>query len=82
MTTENDIRARLSAATAAHNAAHKSHYSLIKFSDGSERRAEHTSERAAELAVQSYRPLVGKHRFISRTTGKHITIAAIEVGAI
>lgn len=82
MSTANDINARLEALTAAHKAAPKTHYSVLHFSDGSERRHEHTSERAAELAVQSYRPLVGKHKYISRATGEHITIARIEVGAL
>lgn len=82
MTTANDIRARLSAVTAAHNAAPKTHYSRIVYSDGSERRTEHTSEKAAELSVRSHRPLVGKHEYISRATGQRIKIAAIEVGAL
>lgn len=80
--TENDIRARLEAAVAARNAAPKTHASVITFSDGSERRAEHTSEAAAELSLRSYRPLVGKHRYISRVTGKHITIVSCEVEAL
>lgn len=82
MNTASDIRARLEAATAAHAAATKTHYSVLHFSDGSERRAEHTSEKAAELSLQSYRPLVGKHQYISRATGQKITIASIEVGAL
>lgn len=82
MTTANDIRARLEAATAAHAVATKTHFSVLHFSDGTERRHEHTSEKAAELSVQSYRPLVGKHQYISRSTGLKITIDRIEVGAL
>lgn len=80
--TETDIRARLEAAVATRNAAIKTHASVIIFSDGYERRAEHTSEAAAELSLRSYRPLIGKHRYISRATGKHITIVSCEVEAL
>lgn len=77
-----DIGALLTSLTRANNAAKKTHFSALIFSDGSERRNEHTSERAAELSVQSYRPLVGKHKYISRATGEHITITRIDVGAL
>lgn len=73
-----DIEARM----AALRAAPKTHYSVMAYSDGSERRAEHISEKAAELSVQSYRPLVGKHEYISRATGLKIKIVSIEVGAL
>lgn len=73
-----DIEARI----AGLRAAPKTHYSVMTFSDGTERRTDHISEKAAEFSVQSYRPLVGKHEYISRATGLTIKIVAIEVGAL
>jgi len=62
--------------------APKSHASVITFSDGTERRADHPTIEAAELSLRSYRPLIGRHEYISRSTGKKITIVSCEVIAI
>lgn len=73
-----DIRTRLAAAIAAP----KTHASVIKFSDGSERRTPHQSEAVAHLSLRSYIPLIGKHTYISRETGLGKQIVSCEVVAL
>lgn len=74
----NAIEARIAAALAAR----KTHASVITYSDGSVQRIDHASEIQADNALRSYRPLIGKHKYISRATGKQITIVSCEVVGI
>lgn len=60
----------------------KTHASVIAYSDGSEQRVEHNSELTAGNYLSSYRPLIGKHEYISRANGKKITIVSCEVVAL
>jgi hypothetical protein len=55
------------------------HASLITYSDGSVQKVDHRSAAAAESYLSGYRRLIGKHEYISRTTGKKITIVSCEV---
>lgn len=73
-----DILNRIAAA----QSATKTHASVITYSDGSEQRIEHASALQAENALRSYRPLIGKHSYISRATGQKITIVTCEVEAL
>lgn len=67
---------------AAEQSAAKTHASVITYSDGSEQRIEHASAVQADNALRSYRPLIGKHTYISRTTGLKKTIVSCEVVAL
>jgi len=79
MTTLNaSIEARIAAALSAA----KTHASVTTYSDGSEQRIDHASSVQADNALRSYRPLIGNHEYISRATGKKITIVSCEVVGI
>jgi len=58
------------------------HASVVTYSDGSEQRIDHRGADVAENHLRSYRPLIGKHEYISRSTGKKITIVSCEVVGI
>lgn len=73
-----DIHARLTALTAKP----KTHASVITYSDGSEQRVPHPSELQASNYLRSYRPLIGRHQYVSRATGQKITIVSCEVEAL
>lgn len=60
----------------------KTHASVLTYSDGSEQRVDHNSELTAENFLRSYRPLIGKHEYISRLTGLKITIVSCGVVAL
>lgn len=56
-----------------------SHVAIVAYSDGSEQRVDCRSAQAAEAFLSSYRPLIGIHEYVSRSSGNKITIASCEV---
>jgi hypothetical protein len=71
----NDIRAFLEAQAAKP----KTHETVVAYSDGSVQRIQHNNPKSAANYADRYRPLIGKHQYISRATGKQISIVACEV---
>lgn len=55
------------------------HTVLIAYSDGTVNRTDMRSLAAAENFASRYRPLIGSHEYISRSTGAKIKIASVEV---